>query len=95
MIMNSHRFRFRIWYHLFLGMTILASALVGPASFTTSANAEALAIPPAAPTNHLTLSVVDASNSSAIGEYKYLINVDNTGDPFQPRNAGCSPDDPG
>lgn len=95
MIMNSHRFRFRIWYHLFLGVTILASALGGPASFTTSAKAEALTVPPAAPTNHLTLNVVDVANSAAIGEYKYLINVDNTGDPFQPRNAGCSPDDPG
>ncbi len=93
MIMNRHRFR--IWYHLFVGVVILASALGGPVSFTTSAKAEALAIPPAAPTNHLTLNVVDAGNSSVIGEYKYLINVDNTGNPFQPRNAGCSPDDPG
>lgn len=50
---------------------------------------------PAPSTNHLTLAVVDASNSSPVAEYKYLINVDNTGDPFQPRNAGCSPEDPG
>ncbi|NUQ84072.1 MAG: DUF11 domain-containing protein [Anaerolineales bacterium] len=46
-------------------------------------------------TSHLTLHVVDAGDSSAIGEYKYLINVDNTGNPFQAREDGCSPDDPG
>lgn len=30
-----------------------------------------------------------------ITTYKFLINVDNTGDPTQPREAGCSPADPG
>ncbi|MFM8321596.1 MAG: SdrD B-like domain-containing protein, partial [Chloroflexota bacterium] len=27
--------------------------------------------------------------------YRFIINVDNTGDPSQPRQAGCSPSDPG
>jgi hypothetical protein len=62
--------------------------------FTTAV--PALAGPEAAPTtNHLTLTVVDASNSSVVSEFKYLINMDNTGNPFQPREAGCSPEDPG
>ena len=57
-------------------------------------------------TNTLTLSVVSArtdpnhpggpvNQGDAIATYKYLINVDNTGDPTQPRTSGCSPTDPG
>lgn len=53
------------------------------------------AAPAMATTNHLTLSVVDASSSLAISEFKYLINIDNTGNPFQSRDAGCSPEDAG
>ncbi len=54
-----------------------------------------LAEPAAVTTSHLMLNVVDAANSTALTEYKYLINIDNTGDPFQARNAGCSPEDAG
>ncbi len=50
----------------------------------------------------LTLSVVSArtepdhpggpvNQGDAITTYKYLINVDNTGDPLQPRFPDCSP----
>jgi hypothetical protein len=57
-------------------------------------------------TNVLTLSVVSArtepnhpggsvTQGDPISEYKFLINLDNTGNPNQPREAGCSPDDPG
>lgn len=46
-------------------------------------------------TNHLMLKVVEAGGSTTIAEYKYLVNVDNTGNPNQPYDAGCSPDDPG
>ncbi|MEZ4659066.1 MAG: choice-of-anchor Q domain-containing protein [Caldilineaceae bacterium] len=31
----------------------------------------------------------------AIAAYEYIINVDNTGDPTQPRNSGCAANDPG
>jgi uncharacterized repeat protein (TIGR01451 family) len=75
-----------------LNLTILLLLLVGQVPLATSA---VQAMPAAAPTNHLNLIVLDAGNLSSIGEYKYLINVDNTGDPFQDRNAGCSPEDPG
>ncbi|MEO8357149.1 MAG: SdrD B-like domain-containing protein [Chloroflexota bacterium] len=51
--------------------------------------------PAAVPTNHLMLNVVDAGSSSPISDYKYLINIDNTGNPFQPRDAGCSPENAG
>ncbi|HEM60860.1 MAG TPA: hypothetical protein ENO24_01075, partial [Chloroflexi bacterium] len=56
--------------------------------------------------NTLSLSVVSARSEpdhpggpvlqgDPITEYKYLINVDNTGDPTQPREPGCSPYTPG
>jgi len=48
-----------------------------------------------AQTNHLDLLVFDAQTSGSIGTYKYLINIDNTGNPDQPRYEGCYPTDPG
>ncbi|MGD8804604.1 MAG: hypothetical protein PVH65_02050, partial [Chloroflexota bacterium] len=59
-----------------------------------------------AQTNTLQLRVVSARTEpdapggpvvkgDAIPEYKYLINVDDTGDPTQVREAGCTADDPG
>jgi hypothetical protein len=55
-----------------------------------------------APSNRLQLLVVSARTEpdaaggpvlegDPVTEYRYLINEDNTGDPLQPRNAGCSP----
>lgn len=56
----------------------------------------ALAMPAAALTNHLDLSVVDSSNNSIeITQFKYLINEDNTGTTEQRTPAnGCSPSSP-
>jgi hypothetical protein len=59
-----------------------------------------------ATTNMLTLRVQSARSEpnhpggpvtlgDPIPEYKFLINVDNTGNPNQPRDQGCSPDDAG
>lgn len=60
----------------------------------------AAAAPAAAPladhaSNHLMLNVVDVDTSNPIVEYKYIINIDNTGNPLQARNSGCAPEDPG
>jgi len=63
-------------------------------------------LPVQAQANTLSLSVVSArtepnhpggpvARGDPISEYKYLINVDNTGDPTQPREPGCSPYTPG
>ncbi|MDI6693903.1 MAG: SdrD B-like domain-containing protein [Anaerolineales bacterium] len=62
--------------------------------------------PVRAETNTLTLRVVSARTEpdhpggpvvqgQVISQYKFLINVDNTGDPTQPREDGCSPADVG
>lgn len=59
-----------------------------------------------ATTNRLQLTVVSARTEpnapggpvlagDPITEFRYIINEDNTGDPLQPRNAGCSPLLPG
>jgi uncharacterized repeat protein (TIGR01451 family) len=59
-----------------------------------------------ATTNTLTLNVISArtelnapggpvAKGDPIGTYQYIINVDNTGDPTQPRSAGCSPSNAG
>lgn len=48
-----------------------------------------------AATTVLQLSVVNAADNSGISTYRYLINIDNTGNPFQERAAGCSPLDNG
>ncbi|MGC9468012.1 MAG: SdrD B-like domain-containing protein [Anaerolineae bacterium] len=70
--------------------------VVLPAIGANVPNAEAQA------TNTLSLSVVSARDEpdhpggavlkgDPVNEYKYLINVDNTGNPTQPYEAGCSP----
>ncbi len=43
----------------------------------------------------MVLNVVDAVDGSTIADYKYLINIDNAGDPLQARDAGCSPQNAG
>ena len=60
----------------------------------------------AATTNTLKLRVVSAraeprafdgagvAKGDAVTQYKFIINVDDTGDPAQPRDPSCSPADP-
>ena len=61
---------------------------------------------PAAQANQLTLNVVSArtevnhpggavAKGDPIPNFKYIINIDNTGDPYQARTPGCAPTDPG
>ena len=90
---HSSRHSMKLWYWIVSIITILVMSIGSFAPFAVSATT--LAKPVAAPTNHLMLSVVDAESSLAIGEYKYLINIDNTGNPLQPRNDGCSPENAG
>ncbi|MEW6400310.1 MAG: SdrD B-like domain-containing protein, partial [Chloroflexota bacterium] len=90
--MENSGFHHKFRHQLARVVLVLAILLGSQASFAGNVQAGPTT---AAPTNTLTLSVVDAGTSSAITDFKYLINVDNTGDPFQPRSAGCSPEDPG
>lgn len=90
---HSFRHSMKLWRWIVSIITVLVMSIGSFAPFAVSAIA--LAKPAAAPTNHLMLSVVDAESSLAIGEYKYLINIDNTGNPLQPRNDGCSPENAG
>ena len=48
--------------------------------------------------DNITLTVVSAQNGAPITDYKYIINVDNTGTTAQRSpepGTGCSPDSPG
>ncbi len=82
-----------IWRRIVTVCTLLVIT-IGSLSLVNTSNVVASPVV-ALPTNHLMLNVVDASNSSTIADYKYLINVDNTGNPLQARNDGCSPENPG
>lgn len=83
-----------MWRRRLSALMILIILMGTFAPFTIAS--QVLAEPQTAPTtNHLTLKVVNADDASVISEFKYLINIDNTGNPFQPRNAGCSPEDAG
>ena len=68
--------------------------------------ASSQAAPLAQATNQLALTVVSArtelnapngpvAKGDPVTEYQYMISVDNTGDPTQARQDGCSPDNPG
>ena len=68
--------------------------------------ASSQAAPLAQATNQLALTVVSArtelnapngivEKDDPVTEYQYMISVDNTGDPTQARQDGCSPDNPG
>jgi uncharacterized repeat protein (TIGR01451 family) len=107
MVKKGLQINSRHWFRLMTGLVILALMVTGQASLLTTT---ALAQPsqsganvpsskvPAAPANApslMTLSVSDIESLAPIGEYKYLINVDNTGNPLQDRTAGCSPANPG
>ena len=93
--MNIYRFRDKVVYRLFLTVTLLALVLGSQAVTTTVVRAD---------TNTLTLSVVSANDSATYGitkgdpitEFKYMINIDNTGTTVQRNPApgsGCSPAD--
>ena len=101
MIMNNHRFRYKVWHRLFLGMTILAMLM--------GSQAVPISIVQAAP-NTLTLSVISArteprafggagvTQGDPISNFKYIINIDNTGTTEQRSPApgsGCAATDPG
>ncbi|HJX37022.1 MAG TPA: hypothetical protein VJ714_00350, partial [Anaerolineae bacterium] len=88
----------RLVCSVLLRLTLLL-ALVVPAAGTS-------AVPALAQANTLSLNVISARTEpdhpggpvlqgDPITVYKYLINVDNTGDPTQPREPGCSPYTPG
>ncbi|MBP7694300.1 MAG: hypothetical protein KA764_20425, partial [Anaerolineales bacterium] len=57
----------------------------------TGSVASVAAAPLEVPTTVLEISVVDVTDASAIPEYQFLINEDNTGDPAQPRTPDCDP----
>ncbi len=90
---STHRFSF--WYRLVVVLTLVALTFGGQATFL-AANVQAKPAPaPLAATSDLDLAVVDAQTNAEITTYKWLINVDNTGNPTQERLDGCSPEDPG
>ena len=93
MEMKNSKNRIRAWN--FLLSVMVVSAMVFGSSASMSVQAKSDPAPQAALTNTLVLNVVNAADSTPITDYKYLINIDNTGNPFQPRNAGCSPEDAG
>ncbi|HEY6072615.1 MAG TPA: hypothetical protein VIV15_04280, partial [Anaerolineales bacterium] len=97
---NSVPFLRKAGYRLMLAITTLTMLVGSQAPFVTVVQASPLpvraAAPEAAPTNHLTLSVVSATDSAPITQFKYLINIDNTGTTTQRSPAdGCSPGSPG
>ncbi len=80
MIRNSHRFRYGFGYRLFLSMTILAMLLGSQASSAVaSVPTGTVPAPAPAPSNHLMVNVVSATDAASISDFKYIINVDNTG----------------
>ena len=86
--------------HMFQLLTLLVIALGPVAPFLApTANAAAPAAPPAAPPAQaapfvLTLSAKDAQTSAPVDDYRYLLVVDNTGDPTQERVPACDASDP-
>ncbi len=78
------------WAWLNRSFSVLA-LLMTTVSPLTGSVASVAAAPLEAPTTVLEISVVDATDASAIPEYQFLINEDNTGDPAQPRTPDCDP----
>jgi uncharacterized repeat protein (TIGR01451 family) len=96
MFMNTKSIHFHtIGYRFIVIMVVLALAVVGRAS--TIASAQTNAAPAQALSNTLQLSVISAADHSIhVTDYKYIINIDNTGTTTQRSPAeGCSPDSPG
>lgn len=80
------------WHRI---LSVFAILVMTASAFPSRLTSPAFAKPAAALTSHLKVHVLDAVDSSDIADYKYLINVDNTGNPLQARNDGCSPENPG
>lgn len=83
---------------LLIGLTLFMALLISVASSRLQNTA-------AQTGNNLVLNVISARTEAnapggpvlqgdPVTEYQYLINVDNTGDPLQPRLPGCDPSDP-
>ena len=90
--MKWRGFRDKVWQRILRAMTILTLLLGSQAPAVIGVQAQANA----APTSHLMLNVVDASSAGPIGQFKYIINVDNTGTTDQRSPSdGCNPGDPG
>ena len=74
----------RKYLRLFYQLAVIAGLVLGLSLQVLDAQAQA--------TNTISLSVVDIETGLPIEEFKYLFNVDNTGDPFN--HTGCDPTDP-
>ena len=97
----------RRWAHIFLVCSLLLSGMTPLLPLVAPPVLAAPAVAPLAQsTNLLQINVVSARTEpdrpggavikgAPISLYEYIINVDNTGDPSQGRNAGCSPADSG
>ena len=98
----------RIWVRLIVVVMLVTTVFGSQALFlATNAQASPSNAPADVPADVplaqgiLNLNVVSARTEppvvagDPITEYKYLINVDNTGNPGQDRNAGCHPSDAG
>ena len=80
-------------------MAIVTLVASGQYGYTITAFAQTSAAPDPAPlaaTSTLTVSVVSAADATPITNFKYIINIDNTGTTTQRSPAdGCSPASPG
>ncbi len=94
--MNTRIINFRtVGYRFVIVLSILAILAGSPGARVVSAQTNAL--PVLATSSTLHLSVVSAAdNSVTVPDYKYIINIDNTGTTTQRSPAeGCSPSSPG
>jgi len=94
MEMKKLKNRFRAWN--FLLSTMVISAMILGSSSSMSVQAKSDPAPLAALTNTLSLNVVSATDATPVTDFKYIINIDNTGTTEQRSPGdGCTPDDPG
>jgi len=105
--MELHNSKHSYKWNLFLSIVVILAMVLGTSS-STSVQAKSNAVPAAAPTNTLELNVISARTDSrafggagvtygdSVTEFKYIINIDNTGITEQRSPAeGCTPSDPG
>ena len=74
-----------------IAASVVRLLVAGSLAVVTAPSAQAQSYP-------LNLSVVSATDGAPIGQFRYLVNVDNTGTTGQRTPApggGCSPQDPG
>lgn len=89
MRIKDHRFRHQFWHRVNMTVTILAMLFGSQGVNVVSVQASPVL---AAPTNHLMVNVVSASDLSTVADFKYIINIDNTGTTSQRSPAdGCNP----